>query len=42
MPSLGIRWASEFASSISNELSHAVLVLANCSMWEDAKAVQKI
>lgn len=40
--SIGICWAGEFASSISNELSHAVLVPANCGMWKEAKAVQKV
>lgn len=42
MSSIGICWAGEFASSISNELSHAVLVPANCGMWKEAKAVQKV
>lgn len=40
--SLGICWGSEFASSVPNELSHAVLVPANCCMWKDAKAAQKV
>lgn len=40
--SLGIRWASEFASSVPNELSHAILVPANWGMWKDAKAAQKV
>ena len=39
--SLGICWASEFTSSVLNELSHAVLVPANFDMQNDAKAAQK-
>lgn len=30
------------ASSVPNELSHAVVVPANCCMWKDAKAAQKV